>query len=185
MAGAVACSIDWTCMTTFRLRFPLREVRRWADAYTYGDGEAIKIGEAAKAQGYLTRDQFVAVAKWKSPRPTKHHQKNDAATVEAVTRFAFGTQVESLRLRALTLLAGVNARTASAILHLCHPDPYPLMDVRAYWSLGVDPGPKDWFADWPAYVVACRVLAAEAKVDLRTLDRALWAYSDSKGQFAQ
>jgi hypothetical protein len=103
---------------------------------------------------------------------------NDAATVEAVTRFAFTTPVEYLRLSALTLLRGVQPRTASAILHLCHRDLYPMMDVRAFWSPGIEEEPRDWAAVWPEYTDACRSIAAEAMTDLRTLDLALWGFSD-------
>ncbi len=172
-------SIQCPDMDRFRLRFPIDEIPRWAKAYSYpqGDVEAVQIGAAAKAQGYLTRPQFLALARWKSRRPAKHHEKNDAATVEEVTRFAFTTPVESLRLSALTLLKGVQPRTASAILHMCHHDPYPMMDVRAFWSLGVDKEPRDWAAIWPEYIYVCRSIAAEAKTDLRTLDRALWGFS--------
>jgi hypothetical protein len=173
-------------MPQFRLCFPIEEIHRWATAYTYppGDNEAVEIGASAKAQGYLTRPEFLALARWKSPRPAKHHAMNDAATVEAVTRFAFATSVESLRLSALTLLKGVQPRTASAILHVCHRDPYPMMDVRAFWSLGIDEEPRDWAAVWPEYTDTCRSIAAEAKTDLRTLDRALWAFSDHSGRVA-
>lgn len=124
-------------MSHFRLRFPLDEIPRWAEAYTYplGDTEPVEIGAAAKGQGYLTRPQFLALARWKSARPAKHHEKNDAATVEAVTRFAFTTPVELLRLSALTLLKGVQP-------------------------------------------------PAEAKTDLRTLDRALWGFSAHSGKVA-
>lgn len=143
----------------------------WDSCYPLSDTEPVEIGAAAKTQGYLTRHQFLALARWKSPRPAKHHEMNDAATVEVVTRFAFTTPIESLRLSALTLLQGVQPRTSSAILHLCHRDPYPMMDVRAFWSLGIEEKPRDWAAVWPEYTDACRSIAAEAKTDLRTLDR--------------
>lgn len=173
-------------MTGFNLRFPLEEIPRWAAAYTYplGDTEPIAIGLNAKATGFLTRPEFLALARWKSARPSKHHEKNDEATVEEVTRFAFGTPVELLRLRSLTLLAGVQPRTASAILHLCHRDPYPMMDVRAFWSLGIDIEPTDWVGVWPEYVQACRSIASKARTDMRTLDRALWGFSAHNGRLA-
>jgi hypothetical protein len=167
--------------TAFQLRFPLAEITRWADAYDYppGDREPIAVGTLAKSQGYLTLDQFLTIARWKSRRPSKHYLRNDAAEVEAVTRFAFSTPVQPLRLRALTLLRGVNVRTASAILHLCHRDGYPMMDFRAAWSLGLDTEPADWEALWPEYVAYCRGLIAKARTDMRTLDRALWGYSSA------
>ena len=102
------------------------------------------------------RPQFLALAHWKSARPAKHHVKSDDATVEEVTRFAFTTPVEPLRLSVLTLLKGVHIRTASAILHLCHCDTYPLMNVRALWSMGCDEEPKDWVAVWTEYTAECR-----------------------------
>ncbi|MBK9189233.1 MAG: hypothetical protein IPM33_09795 [Phycisphaerales bacterium] len=59
-----------------------------------------------------------------------------------------------------------------------------MMDVRAFWSLGIDEEPGDWAAVWPEYTDFCRSIAAEAKTDLRTLDRALWGFSDHSGQVA-
>lgn len=173
-------------MDAFRLRFPIDEIDRWAAAYTYplGDAEPISIGSTAKTQGFLTRAQFLALARWKSAMPSKHHQKNDEQTVEEVTRFSFSTPVELLRLRSLTLLAGVQPRTASAILHLCHRDEYPMMDVRAFWSLGIENEPTDWLAAWPEYVRVCRSIASQAHTDMRTLDRALWGFSAQSGRFA-
>jgi hypothetical protein len=36
-----------------------------------------------------------------------------------------------MRTKVVTLLNGVRWPTASAILHFCHADPYPVLDVRA------------------------------------------------------
>lgn len=175
--------VKWIEMSEFNLKFPLDEVTRWAAEYSYppGDDKPIAIGEKARIQGFLTRDEFLAIARWKSPRPSNHHLKNDDEMVREVTRFALGTPVESLRLRVLTLLDGVGLRTASAVLHLCHRDPYPMMDVRALWSIGIETKSVDWEAVWPEYVKVCRGLASAAGVDMRTLDRALWAYSEKQG----
>ncbi len=171
----------------FALRFSLGDLDEYSQKYRdpeKNDGEVIATGQQARAQGYLTRDQFLVIARWKSPRPAKRHEENDEQTVREVTRFALATPVEQLRLKALTLLSGVQARTASAILHLCHREPYPMMDVRAFWSLGVEKEPDDWLAVWPEYVKTCRDLAARGGRDMRTLDRALWAYADEKIAFA-
>jgi len=113
-------------------------------------------GQRPSRGGIRCGPQFLALAHWKSARPAKHHVKSDDATVEEVTRFAFTTPVEPLRLSVLTLLKGVHIRTASAILHLCHCDPYPLMNVRALWSMGCDEEPKDWVAVWTEYTAECR-----------------------------
>ena len=67
---------------------------------------------------------------------------------------------------------------ASVILHFCHRDPYPILDFRALWSLGAEEPASGYNSDfWQQYTTTCRALAAEAACPLRTLDRALWAYS--------
>lgn len=174
-----AAGLRFRRMTTFQFPFPDTEVEQWAAKYDYpgGDGEAPEIRRSAKANGFLTQDQFLSIAGWKSARPVRRHQANDEETVREVTRFAFSTSNEMLRLRSLTLLSGVADRTASAILHLCHWHAYPMMDERASGALGVKSAPRNWAATWPEYTLACREFANRAKVDLRKLDKALWAYS--------
>jgi len=174
-------------MTHFKLPFPHEEIGQWARAYDYPetDQRPIEIGDAARSDGFLKRADFLIIARWKSRRPVKLHEQNDEETVREITRFALATPCEPLRLKGLTLLSGVADRTASAILHFCHRDRYPLMDERALGSLGVLEVPKDWSAVWPEYTGACREMAATAGVDMRTLDRALWAYSKANGLVAR
>ena len=94
-----------------------------------------------------------------------------------MTEVALSTGCEQLRVESLTLLRGVHWPTASAILHFCHADPYPVLDVRALWSLGVERPPPYAFDFWHAYTLACRKIARRARVSMRDLDRALWQYS--------
>jgi hypothetical protein len=166
-------------MANFVLRFPMRDIACWAERYSekWNDDCALEAGRAARRLGYLTREQFLIIARWKSPRPLHHYRRNSDAEVRATSRLAFSATTHTARLDLLTELWGVQHRVASAILHFCHRDPYPLMDIRAFWSLGVTKAPSDWRGIWPDYVAACRQLASEAGVKMRTLDRALWAYS--------
>jgi hypothetical protein len=55
-------------VTTFTLRFPPQEISLWADRYSYPNEEHIErvIGPRAKRAGLLTKDDFLALAKWKS-----------------------------------------------------------------------------------------------------------------------
>ena len=162
-----------------RLRFRVSEVPYWAARYAYEDDTGvIAIGEAARRAGFYTRAQFLAVAEWKTERSKGRCRLNDEASVREVTGAALSARDERLRVGALTLLEGVGVPTASVLLHLAHPDPYPILDFRALWSLGVDRQPPYYpFALWWAYTSACRSLAEEAGVPMRTLDRALWQYS--------
>ena len=72
--------------------------------------------------------------------------------------------------------------TASVILHFGIPERYPILDVRALWSLGVDTPPTYTFDFWLAYAQHCRTFAEAAAVSMRTLDRALWQYSAENQQ---
>ena len=68
--------------------------------------------------------------------------------------------------------------TASTLLYFAEPDRYPILDVRALESLG-EQTPRSTYpvAYWLEYLAACRALALRHRVDLRTLDKALWQYS--------
>ena len=163
----------------FRPRFPLSEVLYWASRYAYADDAEVEaIGDRARERGWFTRDEFLAVARWKSPRSRKQCEKNDDARVKAATELALSTPDERGRIEALTQLHGVEYPTASVLLHLAHRDPYPIIDYRALWSLGVESPPATYsFTFWWAYAQACRSLATDAGVRMRTFDRALWQFS--------
>jgi len=90
---------------------------------------------------------------------------------------ALGARDERHRIGVLQLLDGVSWPTASVLLHFGSPDPYPILDFRALWSLGVKTRLAFTFPYWWDYVQACRTLAAQTGVWMRTLDRALWQYS--------
>jgi hypothetical protein len=63
------------------------------------------------------------------------------------------------------------------ILHFCARDPYPILDVRALWSVSAKPPAHVDYPFWAEYTRFTRMLAARAGVSLRVLDRALWQYS--------
>ena len=66
---------------------------------------------------------------------------------------------------------------ASVILHFFHPEPYPILDYRALWSLSIDEPSYYKYNFWWEYVRICRDLAEANAVDMRTLDKAMWQYS--------
>jgi hypothetical protein len=166
-------------MTKFTLRFPLDAISYWSARYSYPGEAAIanELAPAARARGYLTHAELVQLGRWKSPRIGPRIAANAPAYVEAVTATALSAPSEQLRIEVLTLLYGVGWPMASVILHWCHVAPYPILDFRALWSLGLDPLPPYDFPLWQAYTDHCRALAADAGVSMRTLDRALWQYS--------
>lgn len=166
----------------FRLRFNKKSISKWAGQYpVQHDMEMeILIAPQASQRGYLLKPELEKLCYWKTPRSKRRVAGNPADYVEAVTRTALSTPNERLRIEVLLLLDGVSFPTASVILHFCHTDPYPILDFRALWSLGMDANSVPYnFELWKKYALFCRQLAQDAGVSMRELDRALWQYSAS------
>lgn len=161
------------------LRFEKSRIPYWANRYDYpGDAEVEAVARENKQRGSLARKEFLSLCRWKTPRSQPKCARNTEALIREATAIALSTGHEELRVGALLVLHGVSWPTASVILHFWHNDPYPILDFRALWSLGLDKKPTYYTFDfWWKYVEFCRGLAEECNVSMRTLDRALWQYS--------
>jgi hypothetical protein len=163
------------------MRFSAAEITRWAGQYSYPrpDRDLVDtVRPSTRAQGHITRDQFLQVCRWKSPRSAPKAEINDDQYVREITTVCFSTKSERLRIEVLTLLEGVSWPTASTVLHFCVSEDYPLLDVRALWSLGIEEKRAQYrFQLWDEYVQQCRRIATGAGVSVRTLDKALWQYA--------
>jgi len=169
-------------ITRLRLRFNESEIKCWACRY---DGKTSRHVEEVVApriqqQRFLKKRDLILLAEWKSPRIVGLCRENKPAFIKAVTSSSFSTTDERLRVEVLQLLHGVAWPMASVILHFRFHNTYPILDVRALWSLGIEKGIKYDFDLWKAYVRCCRKLAQRSRVSMRTLDRALWRYSKEK-----
>ena len=160
------------------LRFPESEIHQWAERYASGSTEFdfIEIRPTVQEQGHLDKQLLKRVARWKSPRRAGLIEKNDEDYVKEITSWSFSATNERARIRVLRLLDGVEWPTASAVLHLFHKDPFPILDFRALWSIGIEDY-KYSSAFWLDYLHFCRDLVSRNQVDMRTLDKALWQYS--------
>jgi hypothetical protein len=166
-------------MPRFCLRFSEDEIPHWSGRYSY-PGEADieeRVAPTARARGYLNRDEFLTLCRWKSPRSQPLCDRNEAGAVVEVTRVALQTSNERLKIGALLTLHGVSWPTASVILHFCDQRRYPILDFRALWSLE-DSRPRSYsFSFWEPYSAFLRALAERTGHSMRIVDRALWQYS--------
>lgn len=165
---------------SFKLRFNKKAISKWAGQYPreYDAELETLLAPQAKVRGYMVKPEFEQFCRWKTPRSQRRVASNSADYVEAVTQTVLSTPNERLRVEVLLLLNGVSWPTASVILHFCHADPYPILDFRALWSLGLDANTVPYnFEFWYEYTLFCRKLAKEVDVSMRELDRALWQYS--------
>ncbi len=168
----------------FELRFPLSEIRYWAARYSYSgaDEEAalIRLKPRIRQSRRLTKDQLFDICRWKAIRSAGNALRNDPAYVKRITALSFSTSNDRARIEPLTLLDGVGWPTASVILHFFHKGRYPILDYRALWSLRAKPPRKYTFDFWWRYTLYCRGIAGKAGVRMRTLDKALWQYSQER-----
>ena len=167
------------------LRFPLDEVRMWAERYAYrtADQHVIDaISPAVRGRGHFQRDEFLDIYRWKTERMARLPERYSDAEIADVTGLAFRQSDEKLRLDLLCALDGVDVPVASVLLHVGLSPEYPIIDYRALWSMGSGQPSYYSFDFWWLYVECCRRLAAAAGVTVRELDKALWAYSDAKQQ---
>jgi len=185
---------------TWKFRLPPKLKTRkgilvYAERYDYKEkrkeNKLLRIAKRAMNRGYMTKQEFLALCLWKSQRPRKHYESNDAEMVKAVSKIAFSKKCpETLRFKIFTLLKGVKTRMASAILHLAYLDAgtrggYPIMDFRALGALGCRLKDNDKRyeepAFWSAYTLFCRRKARQFRIGMRELDRALWQYNNENG----
>lgn len=169
-------------ITNFKLRFPKSKINHWASRYDYKNEDVVcnVLAPKIQRQRYLTKDDFMFLTRWKSPRPTKQANKNDELFIVEVTKIALTTTNPKLSIEVLTLLKGVSWPVASTILHFGKDNEYPLLDFRALWSLGVDQPRAYDFEFWDSYTKYCKKLSKECGVSMRVIDRALWQYSKEK-----
>ena len=154
----------------------------WAARYRYLGPETERleavVGPRSREAGVITKPDFVAICEWKTVRQRPRYAENSPELIEEATRIALSARDERIRIGVLLPLRGVGWPVASTLLYFAHRDPYPILDFRALWSLGVDKPPFVFdFAFWWGYVSACRRIAAQASVTVRELDRALWQFS--------
>ena len=167
----------------FLLRFAESRLKHWSQRYDIESDKEVENGVAPCVQKvrYYTKEQLRTVCKWKSPRSIRHCERNSEQYVETITALALSTCCDRLRIEVLALLDGVGWPTASVLLHFGYGHQYPILDVRALWSLSVDPLPRQYDYDfWQQYTQYCQQTAKRYDLTMRELDRALWQYSKER-----
>jgi hypothetical protein len=163
--------------TALTLRFPEEQLAVLTARYVVNDEPAITAGRQARERGYLHLEDFMAISDWKFPYGHESHCRNSEETIHRRTQWSLTANDEEATIRSLMLLGGVSWSLGSVLLHFAHPEPYPIMDAAALFSLN---GPADQHPTlpfWLEYVRACRTIADDHKISMRDLDRALWQYA--------
>ncbi len=136
-----------------------------------------------RRRGFFTKDEFIRMCRWKSPRPLRFYEANPEAEVINASREVFAAACERRRIEMLTSLKGVSVPVASAILTLTNPRSYGVIDIRVwqllyrYGSVSVKPAGTNFSLDnWSHYLRKLRHWADELGVGARNVERTLFEY---------
>lgn len=165
-----------------KLQFPITQIQHWADAYlnkNHGyDDKVLVLRDSIQKRGYLKPDELQTVATWLLPPINSFFRKErplDIEYIKKITGDALASDDENEKIKELRMIEGVGPSMASAILHLYDQGRYPIFTSKSLGSLGINL--QFTYNFWGKYVQFTRDLADEAKVDMRTLDRALWQHN--------
>lgn len=129
-------------------------------------------------EGYLSQSELHQMAKWKDRFVPRLIDRNPPGVIERITGEAFGLNDDWQKLKKLKEIYGVAESVASVILHLYDAKRYPILDVHALRSIGIDNQSVNYDEPfWREYVNLCRRKAEHYDVSMRALDRALFKYS--------
>ena len=146
-----------------------------------GAAQLIRRLRGVRTRGYLTPTELEAVCRWKSARAIQQIKRNSYSQVRGATRRALATRSERRRLEELITLHGVSVPMASAILMLCDPIRYGVIDIRVWQLLhaagAVSKKPRGVgfnFNNWYQFLMIIRYFSKKVGVTARNIERTLF-----------
>ena len=161
------------------------QTRQELEASVIGFRENVLDRQKSKTpHGYLLESELLEMAKWKDHRLPSKIRNNPPGRIEDVTAEAFRPGDDWAKLKKFIGeyggLYGVGAPVASAILHLYDEGDYPILDRNALNSIGIDYRKVKYDERfWQDYTDFCCAEAKRFDVEMRTLDRALYKFSEA------
>jgi len=135
----------------------------------------------SKTKGHLTKDEFIEICMWKSPRPRKHYLKNSKKIIKKISEKVLATNSEDMKIKLLRSLKGVSIPVASAILTLLDPKNYGVIDIRAwqllynYGEVKTNPrGQMFNINNWKTYLTLLRKYANQFNIGAREIELILF-----------
>ena len=186
----------------YEMQFPFttqKEILDWEARYLKNQSEkrqsqeqaVIDLKEKVKTrktpgtpEGYLSQPELRQMAKWKDRFVPSKIDKNPLGLIEKITGEAFSLDDDWEKIKKLKEIYGVAGSVASVSLHLYDPKKYPILDVHALRTIGIDNQKVNYDEPfWRKYVNLCRAKAERYDVSMRALDRALYKYSELDAVF--
>ena len=162
------------------------ELKRWLKLYDLERYLFKEVSPRFRREQTLRPYDFFAIVVWKSNRAKTKIKRGllDAGkTVQDLMCEVSQAETPGKKVGILLDVDGIGPAMASAILTVCYPEEFTVLDYRAWQVLeqaGIAGLPDDYPWDSESYLQyhdACRRLAEHIGLSLRDLDRALWAKS--------
>lgn len=161
-----------------------QEFYRLRDLYDLETYLFEKVPTQFSESGTLSSYDFFAIVIWKSNRAKTKIKKglsDIGKTVDELMRAVGTTPEQVAKVDLLLATRGIGLAMASAILTVCYPQEFTVLDYRAWESLKsleIPDLPKrvpGTASEYVQYCWACKAFAQHMGVSLRDLDRVLWA----------
>jgi hypothetical protein len=137
-------------------------------------------------QKTLNAFDFFAIVTWKSNRSTSKvidGLKKSNLTPETLMTKVSACAEDRDKMVELDKVAGIGVPIASAILTVCYPKHFTILDYRAWEALyhfkmvTSERMPNDIESYFKTYLPKCKAMAKKHKMTLRELDKAMWGLS--------
>jgi hypothetical protein len=164
----------------FTLQFPITDLRFCEKRYPNADDPAFLDAGKNIAAGDYSHKNLDVIVNWKSQRRAGLIASNTNDEISEALRIAVSAKEPRTAFAVLMGLSGVAVPMASAILTSIDQNRYTIIDWRGLEALGVREPVITLNFYLKHYFPECQRLAVDAGVNLRTVDRALWAWSSEQ-----
>ncbi len=131
-----------------------------------------------KEKGFFSKEQFYAVAMWKTPRPKKHYLNNSKEEIEKISKKVLLSNSEDEKISLLISLKGVSIAVASSLLTIINPKDYGIIDIRVwqllhlYGEINTKPHGQGFnIEDYETYLSILRKYSKQFNVNVRDIER--------------
>lgn len=168
------------------------QIRRLRETKCYYDLDRYlfdQVTKRFKEEKTISAFDFYAIITWKANRAktkVKAGLKSANVSPAALMTRVHGISDDREKMRLLDDVPGIGTPIASAILTVCYPLRFTVIDYRA-WETLLDlkrvtskTMPTTIDAYFKEYLPVCERLASEMSVPLRDLDLALWGWSQRR-----
>lgn len=144
-----------------------------------------EINRNFKKNKTLSDEEFFKIVIWKSNRAKGKVLagiKKSKKSIRQIMRDVYNAKNPEEKIKILTKIKWIGLPIASAILTVCYPNKFTILDYRVWDILLKDKkvkakNPPKSISEYLDYVDICKNYAKKLKLSLRDFDRAMWGRS--------